>query len=50
MSYWYFLWVGNLIADKGDPDGRNVQTGLADQIRPIPCISYASYYFQFPKP
>jgi hypothetical protein len=25
-------WVGNLIADKGDPDGRNVQTGLAIQI------------------
>jgi hypothetical protein len=21
-SYWSFLWVGNLIADKGDPDGR----------------------------
>jgi hypothetical protein len=25
------LWVGNFIA-KGDADGRNVQTGLADRI------------------
>jgi hypothetical protein len=24
--------VANLIADKGDPDGRNVQAGLADLI------------------
>jgi hypothetical protein len=26
------LPVGNLIADKGNPDERNVQTGLADRI------------------
>jgi hypothetical protein len=31
-SYWSSLWIGNLTADKGDLDGRNVQTGLADQI------------------
>jgi hypothetical protein len=29
-QYWTSLWVGNLIADAGDPDERN-QTGLADQ-------------------
>jgi hypothetical protein len=31
-AYWSSLLVGDLIADKGDPDGRNVQTGLADPI------------------
>jgi hypothetical protein len=31
-SYRSVLWVGNLIADEGDPDARNVQTGLADRI------------------
>jgi hypothetical protein len=31
-SYWSSLWVGNLTADKEDPDGWNVQTGLADRI------------------
>jgi hypothetical protein len=31
-SYWSSLSVGNLNADKGDPDGRNVQTGLVDRI------------------
>lgn len=25
-------WVGNLTADRGDPDGRNIQTRLAYQI------------------
>jgi hypothetical protein len=25
-------WMGNLMADKGDPYWRNFQTGLADQI------------------
>jgi hypothetical protein len=30
-SYWP-LWVGNLIADNGNPDGRNVRTGLAKRI------------------
>jgi hypothetical protein len=27
--------VGNLIADKGYPDGRKVQTGLADRVSEI---------------
>jgi hypothetical protein len=31
-SYSFSLSVRNLIADEGDPDRRNVQTGLADQI------------------
>jgi hypothetical protein len=31
MSYWS-IWVVNLIADKGDPDGRDIQIGLADRI------------------
>jgi hypothetical protein len=31
-SYRSFLRVGNIIDDKGDPDGGNVQTGLADPI------------------
>jgi hypothetical protein len=31
-SYLSALWVGNHIADKEDPDGRNVQTGSADWI------------------
>jgi hypothetical protein len=26
------VWVANLITDQGDPDGRNVQTELADWI------------------
>jgi hypothetical protein len=30
-SYWS-LCAGNVIADNGDPDGRSVQTGLADRI------------------
>jgi hypothetical protein len=30
--YWYSLWVANLTGDEGDPDGRNVNTGLADRI------------------
>jgi rhamnogalacturonyl hydrolase YesR len=25
-------WVDNFTVDKGDPNGRNAQTGLADQI------------------
>jgi hypothetical protein len=30
---WLVGWlVGNFITDKEDPDGREVQTGLADQI------------------
>jgi hypothetical protein len=32
LSYRYSLRVRNLIADEGDPDTRNVQTGLADWI------------------
>jgi hypothetical protein len=31
-SYRSPLRVRNLITDEGDPDGRNVQTGLADWI------------------
>jgi hypothetical protein len=31
-SYRSSLLVRNLIADEGDPDRRNVQTGLADWI------------------
>jgi hypothetical protein len=31
-SYRSSLLVRNLIADEGDPDGRDVQTGLADLI------------------
>jgi hypothetical protein len=27
-SYWS-LWVDKIITDKGNPDGRNVQIGLA---------------------
>jgi hypothetical protein len=29
MSYRSSQWAGNFTADKGDPNGRNVQTGLA---------------------
>jgi hypothetical protein len=31
LLYYSDVWVGNLIADKRDPDGRDVQIGLADQ-------------------
>jgi hypothetical protein len=29
---WPSLWVTNLVADKVDPNGRNIQAGLADRI------------------
>jgi hypothetical protein len=32
LSYMSSLWVGDLIADEGDSDTRNVQTVLADCI------------------
>jgi hypothetical protein len=32
MSYVFSLWIRNLIAGEGDPDRRNIQTGLADWI------------------
>jgi hypothetical protein len=32
ITYYQSLLVANLITDKGDPDGRNVQTGLTDWI------------------
>jgi hypothetical protein len=31
-SYRSSLWDVDLIADNGDPDGRNVQTGLANRV------------------
>ena len=27
-----FLWIDELFADNGDPDGRTVQAGLADWV------------------
>jgi hypothetical protein len=50
MSHWP-LWFGKLTADRGDSDGKNAKTMLADWIRLpyglIPCISYTCCYFQF---
>jgi hypothetical protein len=31
MPQWS-LWFGHLIADKGDPYGRDIQIGLADSV------------------
>jgi hypothetical protein len=31
-SHTDLYWLGNTTADKGDPEGKDVQTGLDDQI------------------
>jgi hypothetical protein len=36
---WLSLRFGHLIDDKGDSDGRDIQTGLADQIFQTLCMA-----------
>jgi hypothetical protein len=45
MSYRSSLWNVDLIADNGDPDGRNVQTTLANR---VDRASHMGRFFVFP--
>jgi hypothetical protein len=39
------LWVGNINADKGEPGGRDIQTGLADRF--LSSFAQGPYIFKF---